>query len=968
MEFKNKHVVGVVLSALLVGLGKAAEPMASLDWSNRFGGRTIQTLAGNFDTMLDFRAHDFDGDGAFDFLFVDVDGVWVCWGICNGAVGDPELILSKRSMITQFAFEEADGSSDYPELLWLRVKSDGEGDRIEAHRFEKRSLIAFREINESLVGGMRCTGHGLLFQQMPGADLVLERHGALVRLMGLDGEPRDLDLDDVDGDGLMDVVVEMEGKLGVAFGQAGDTFSSLRWLPADYEVSSWDVQRDLGGRPGLLVGSRYTDGVDRWSWQAGHWVQTVVRPNNAGQLINHHSSHYDGAALAYHPIYNTLHLYPYDAASGTTGHQNITELTARNFVHITDFNGDGIDDVVAFDCGERKLHVVRGYGSVQHEELRWSRLALEVMEPIGDLPFAFSEPAPLDWFQGQEWNGHRDWALAESGVWSLGDQSSAFRKFRVVPLGELESSTDRPMQPCIDVGYLIYEKDSRQACLPLDLSNEWHRLSYSRGPLGQTAVALDGKLVFEGYSEGRNYDHRMVQFGADFGQNWRFHLAADLDEFRLYRGHVNAEDLLRYHLDMDRTDPLPLIGTVTLDGSDPHLASPSYEEVTWEAGAEVVATPWGQGLRFDGEGAHAYVFLDVPEDALMFDVRFKLIRLPEETGSLLTLYGMFNLNTEIRMGYPQGPVAHSPDRFDQTDLIDQMGGHLLVHGGQIRRVLPNGEFMRMAEGDWAMMPSEALPHGWSEIAPWTQAGSLWGIFGGSSVWRCESAAADWEEVGQLRPFLRGIDHVVSTGSAALVWSEDGTVFGWLDAQENAYYPLDNRSLPEQVFAARPGFGGVELMEADGAWFFVPAPGNSATSREAFVALSPWWFIGGGSGIGLLLGVGLLTWRKRSKKDQVSSLEAPASVNRNLRLLLPYAGRHMEVQDLDEVLGFGDLETDETRRSRRSRSINELNAWSQVALGVELIERQRDPLDRRRSIYVVREELAAWSAQAGEDLA
>lgn len=961
----GKRTVCWVFTVLVAASVQASDSLNALDWSHRFGVRTVQTLAGNFDALVDFRAADFDGDGAFDFLYADDAGVWVCWGTCNGGVWDAELVLTKKGSIAQIAYEEAEFNSWYPPLLWLRITGEGAGDQLEGFRFEGRELTLFREITEPVSGALRCTGHGLIFGNGADNSLLLERNGAMVRLKDLGSAADDVDLEDVDGDGRLDLIVQVGDRLGVSFGEAPESFAAWNWLPTEEPVGGWDVQQDLHGNFGLLVGSRYDGGFDHWTWKEGAWHHTVIRTSDAGELINHHSPQWAGGALIYRAVQDVLSAITYDVERGEWNYHNLTELTTGSFVRVEDFNGDGVDDVVAFDPEERRLHVVRCHQAPETAQPVWSRLALEALEPMGEQDFDLPEPMRVEWLQGQTWRPERDWLVAESGIWSLGDHSSAVHRYHIPTLEP--AVTSRSKVPCVDVQFLIYEPRAERPCLPLDMGREWHRVTYSRGPRGETAVAVDGQLCFDGYSEGLNFDHRMVQLGAAFGVKWVDHVAADIDEFVLMDGHLDAAAVLDYHVGTSVDPPLPLVGTVTLDGAEPRSARPSYEEVTWEGGAELVKTPWDQGLRFDGETGHAYVFLDVPEDAVTFDVRFKLNAMPEGQGNLVGLYGMFNLQTRVRHGVPVAPVAHSPSQFDLQEFEDTWGGHLVKYGGRVRRVLPNGEFMRVEQGQWELMGSEELPHGWSEVAPWAQAGALWGVFGRSSIWRCDTELAKWEEVGRLRPFLRQINHAVSTGSAAFVWSDDGGVFGWLDVLGNAYYPAAHHTLPEQVLAARPARGGVELMLQDGEWMPVAFPSPRAESQEAFASFNPWWIMAGVSGIGVILGMGTLVWRKRSGEEAVP-LELPSAVRRNMELLAPHAGNQLEVQELDDALGFGVLETDETRRSRRSRTVNEINAWSQGVRDIDLVERQRDPLDRRRSIYLVRRELVELLAEAGKDLA
>ena len=67
-----------------------------------------------------------------------------------------------------------------------------------------------------------------------------------------------------------------------------------------------------------------------------------------------------------------------------------------------------------------------------------------------------------------------------------------------------------------------------------------------------------------------------------------------------------------------------------------------------------------------------------------------------------------------------------------------------------------------------------------------------------------------------------------------------------------------------------------------------------------------------------------------------------------------------VMSLDNVIGIASIDTDETRRSRRSRFILIVNSWSQRVCGKDAVVRQQDPTDRRRVLYAVsRRATAHW---------
>jgi hypothetical protein len=60
--------------------------------------------------------------------------------------------------------------------------------------------------------------------------------------------------------------------------------------------------------------------------------------------------------------------------------------------------------------------------------------------------------------------------------------------------------------------------------------------------------------------------------------------------------------------------------------------------------------------------------------------------------------------------------------------------------------------------------------------------------------------------------------------------------------------------------------------------------------------------------------------------------------------------------LDDAIGSSDYDTDETRRARRSRFIKDCNAWGLSLRDVEVIQRGKDPHDRRRTMYKIHD---AW---------
>ena len=77
----------------------------------------------------------------------------------------------------------------------------------------------------------------------------------------------------------------------------------------------------------------------------------------------------------------------------------------------------------------------------------------------------------------------------------------------------------------------------------------------------------------------------------------------------------------------------------------------------------------------------------------------------------------------------------------------------------------------------------------------------------------------------------------------------------------------------------------------------------------------------------------------------------------MQVLMPWEGQTLDTQSFDCAIGIDSIETDETRRSRRSRFILIVNDWSQRACGEDAVVRQQDPTDRRRVLYWVSQRVA-----------
>ena len=69
-------------------------------------------------------------------------------------------------------------------------------------------------------------------------------------------------------------------------------------------------------------------------------------------------------------------------------------------------------------------------------------------------------------------------------------------------------------------------------------------------------------------------------------------------------------------------------------------------------------------------------------------------------------------------------------------------------------------------------------------------------------------------------------------------------------------------------------------------------------------------------------------------------------------MLLHSGRQMGADAFDQIIDLDKIESPETRRSRRSRYIQLVNAEAQARFGRNLIERVRSTEDKRIMLYKI----------------
>ncbi len=936
------------------------------DWRARYAEPVGLSLEVVWDGLVDFRTHDFDGDGATDLVFADRRGLWVCWGTAGLGLDEAYRLMGDGMTIDQIAFEHSSRHESYPPLLWVKAAMGSGGHQVSAFAFNGRELVPFRSLSATVRGSFRCTENGLIVGVDEDGQLLLERNGAMMRLGKLNGHVEDLDFVDLNGDGLGDAIVQQEQRLKVALGRPTGGLGPWKELATE-SVESWDVAMDLDGSAVVVAQTNEFPFHSWWHLDEDAPVSLPMEMTRKGKVINHHSAQLNGTMLLHDPITSMLSVLAFHKSGQVFPGQPMAELEPNSLIRVCDWDGDGDDDVVALHEGNRSLIWIPYVGPSDSALPRWSRDVLQTLVDTVEAEFTGQLHTSSPWRRDLDWTpAIEEWAVASSGIWGVGESESVRRVWCPSDLAAEIPELSVDLEPCLDIGYLVFD-ERMDRCLKMDPSREWHRITYSRDEHGRTFVVIDGALRFDGISEGLRFDHRMLHLGGAFGTSWRNYSSMDADDVAVFRGAATPEDMVRWH-QLDQA-PQGLERAVAFDfeGGQPELPLDGGQVLNIDAGAEVVSTGRGKVLRMDGVTGRAHGFVDIPERNVVFDMQFKMNREMDGLQVLASFYGMYNLNFAVRPGRPQPGVIHSPADFEQVHSVDSRGGYLMTYGGQVMRMLPSGEWLVPRSDGWDLLKSNALPFGWAHTAPWVQDGVVYAVFGNKGkVWRCLGPELGWEEYWQLDRSLTSVDHVVSTGNWALMWSDDRSMFGWLNTEQGAFYPQTTAVVPEEVQAVRSGRGGVEFMDARGKWWLVEPPSSDADRTAAFRSGHPWLWGMTAFACATAFGFVALRWRRRDGAVTAhADIELNESVAHTLNQLRPRAGEVIDADELDALLGIEAIDTPETRRSRRNRAVNDLNEWSTESRGHAWVKRARDTQDRRRALYELSSDMSNCCNESNE---
>ncbi len=919
---------------------------------------------------------DFDGDRVLDIGLLLEDGYAVMWGRGGGA-------FEPMKRVWKAAGQHAVATVHNGDRLYL---SEAGSEQLLVATLKAKQFAI--EWTADRVGGewIGACKEGLIQGPDAMGTLYLESEGA--RKAWARGVPASstLDVVDLDGDGDTDMLVHDKAgdRCGVVLGVAG-TPAEVQWLPGSDRFSWMNVYR--------MSSTAYVvcTGPDR---------DAVAYPMSGRNALKPVAVPFASDGMRY----DRVSILPWNGGMGLfVGHHQVTHAAIGGLIDggelgpmrslferprprdilARDMDGDGDLDlaVVDLDAGHVLILPWLGGGSkgVSREaSVVWG--AGNALIPAADaLPRAAHTSWTLNLEQDASGSRREVVQTAEGLVVASGEDVAVLEPARAAVglTPEIRSWPGERGNLCVKADGLVTQFALESPCISEVAPSEWVHVAYTRDRDLRTKVFVNGKEVFAGRSNDVAYDHVMVHFGAVFNLTWSTFFTGQIDDVRISSSIRSAEEIAANARSGSAPRDARTVALWTFDGATPFNEEVTGAVMNLQGAPRTVATPWGRGMELSGAN-FGYTFIDIPEREITLEFRMRPQGQPlnpRETGCAVALYGMYNLC----FGVSNDPIlqegARSPSEVDVLPATEARGGRAFAWEGRPAVLLDNGRILRKLDSGWEEVPVKGeAPSGAVDAGPWAADNALHAVVGGHwAVWHPERG---WEERGRVSRALAACTEAVGQTNRVVFMDTANSTGWWLNTATLKLYPL-----PVEVFSGSrvvglvAAAGALEVLLENG--MRVPLKLEEVPGETGEPFLRPWWdTTWSWAGGGLLCVVAVAAYVRRKQTDvpshaasdgEVSGQQvAPASVVRLLAPLVPVAGQEVDVLQLDELWGLDGIPTDETRRSRRSRQIKEVNGWSSEVWGVEALERTPDAEDRRRLLYRIHPRVADTAGQAGEE--
>lgn len=947
---------------------------------------------------LSFGMRDFDADGYSDELYVHDEGLVIAWGTPVGIdaagrersifkdEGTPMRVMMPPKLIRgTTAHNPWDFKGDVaPGLPQFWVEWGGPK-RMSGFTLENREIKKVKEVYLGPDAAAAVTGGGLVFGPDENGQLLLDEFGVLRVLTRNCPSLSKLMYQDLDDDGHRDLLIHTsEGEVGVAFGHKGE-LKGLHWLEHTSGVANMVLTGNLDGTFSLIGYDAMN--LQGWAWRFGKGGWTL-QALDVPELFEGMTRLYAFPMGDRKWLWLAEH-FPNRCLLGALVEGlevlNTFRIEDTEFVgapQLVDGNGDGTLDLVYANAKSNQLVLHNGLQPYEiddairlkssHELLFWSPQRLST-----DLLWPYFRPYPSECLEAFVAGVSPDLEIQHFRCES--DQLFARGETTLLVAQPTQDWHDEDKTSPLDSGSFALKiphfrpTESQPVEVPPE---EWSHVMFSKSKSGKSTLYINGEKASEGWLRNEVEALRILFLGcSNLGARFRFFHGA-IDEVAIWnRDLTQAEAMEAFEARRILKELQPQL-YFDFESSESNAFRWGSHALVFENGeGEVVSGVHGQAMLFDGKQTYASLFTDIPDGDLTISLWVKPSAVSDPgRQTFLGIYGDWNLDFDLLEAEEWNRLEESRNMHMHAERIE-----LPENGFPFR--YREEEYYLSAEGlvfiraglDWkAVQTNGADPLSESDGlrgTPWIADGRLNAVFGNCHIWfQFDAESMNWATRGRLNPLIKGFNFAISgLGGTVFIRREGQQSAWWKPKNEDILHPLSLSAFGEETVGM--------LADWDGFWWLnergdLDRP-NLLPRTEPIPFLKPdfplWVFMAGSASIFLLLGARYIPrnrLRAAIESGQDLSGSAPESelgtaleIYKDLLFRLSEdAGEGVDTTNLDVIFDIHHIETDETRRSRRSRMVKELNDWYASEVGRQLIRREIDPDDRRRRIYVVDEGL------------
>jgi len=927
-------------------------------------GSTIPTPPLPFQNCIGSIAGDFDRDGFEDVILGYKNTLFVAWNSKDGLA--PFVVLAQAEGIWDWIKWDPQSHT-----CWFQSQFPS---RIESLVFENRQIGSQSTYSGTALNAHIVNGGGLLVTGRDGKSMELLTSGGVAHkwITDASGVMRSQAL--VNEQDLLVIQDKDTKSLGFSFREDHSSiWPPVTWLEDSQGCTSWWLMEDDQG-PFLLhikddmveLNDLYPDGLTRRRWKTQRLtsnpssLETLTAfPLLIGNAIN---------MIWHKPIFHQMGLTQIDLATGTIQQSlPLAEFDAIKGLCTPDLNGDGTREILhlrpdgtGLECHMNwQLGTQLLYHSAENQPTyRWPDPALK---PMARWTHAMDIEAGLE----ELWMHKGALLFRNPDGWWKAELQPKPQPPKVTEELQGDSASLR-----LVVSYLHFNSDvtdiGRRGLVEVT-PDEWHHVTFIRKSSLESQVWYDGRLIFDGFSHDLRFQFNALMFGAAYGTRYFEYAPVALDRVILTgkawtSSEIEEEWMTASHSIDDMTAEVWEFDEV------PFKSSIAQRKMDAGSKPRIVPGRSGNAVLFDGVDDRLRSFTNVPSDDLTLSFHFKVS--PRNTYSshaLTTLYGMYN--TTIGLEWSDQPLLRdnrgesgiitSPSPVSVTPLPWPETASPFLYEGMLYVMTASGQLLVEGPLGWQDFPSDGNDIEARLGNPWPTQEGICAISDKGILWSW-TPTSGWNSLGAVQHEYQPLSEVIPCGDGAFLQGENQWV--WADSDSKDLKRPAN-GVPGLVREVAWGFKGHEVtFEKGDRQFWHPLRTQMLLGPTGATLTKHWswyWLIPV-----LCIAMAITATLKFRKNQNHRESEhtphyrptPPPDLQPLLVKLQAHCDQAIETSQLDDVLGARELDTDETRRARRARLIKEINHWSQDALDLDVIVRQRDPEDRRRALYFISPDL------------